>query len=1378
MVPSAVVVLDVLPLTVNGKLDRKALPAPEFTAGSGRGPTSVQEEILCQVFAQVLGLDHVGVDDSFFALGGHSLLAVSLVEQLRGRGVSVSVRALFQTPTPAGLAAVAAPDTVEIPPNRIPEGTERLTPEMLPLIDLDESELARIVAAVEGGAANIADVYPLAPLQEGLFFHHLLQADGGGADTYVVPRVLRFDSRARVDAFLAALQQVVNRHDIYRTAVLWEGLGEPVQVVTRRAVLPVTPVELAFQGADAVEQLRAAAGPSMDIGRAPLIDVHLAEEPGGDGWLALLRMHHLVQDHTTHDVLLDEMRAFMSGQEESLPEPLPFRNFVAQARLGVTREEHENYFAELLGDVEETTAPYGLVDVHGDGSGVVRSHLQVEDEAAERVRRIARSLGVSPASVFHLAWARVLATVSGRDDVVFGTVLFGRMNAGAGADRVPGLFINTLPVRVRVDATGVGRALEGVRDQLAELLVHEHAPLTLAQQASGIQGSSPLFTSLFNFRHSQRPDARPRTAEDTAPRGVRTVSVREVTNYPVTVSVDDLGSRFGLSVDAVGPVDGEAVCRLLHTCLDNLVTALENDLGGSLSAVDILDETEQNRILDDWNDTTTELPKAGVHTLVAEQARIRPDAVAVEAGDVRLTYQELNVRANQIAHALIAAGVSAGSLVGVCVERGPDAVAAILGVWKAGAGYVPLDAEYPADRLTSMLRDADVEVVVTQVDLADVIPGFGGRVVPLASVDVSLPSEDPAVTAGAGDVAYVMFTSGSTGLPKGVMVEHRSVVRLVWGQRYAGFSDRNTRLLMAPLVFDASTFELWGALVHGGRLVIAPAGAVGASELRSLIRDGGVSDLWLTASLFNTVVDEDPEALAGLERLLVGGEALSVPHVRDVQKAVPGLRVVNGYGPTETTTFACTYAIPEVPDDMTSVPIGAPIANTRAYALDGGLRPVPVGVAGELYVAGEGLARGYVRRPGLTSERFVACPFGRAGERMYRTGDVVRWSAEGRLEYLGRRDEQVKIRGFRIEPGEVQAVMAAHPAVGQAAVVVREDATGDKRLVAYVVPAGSESAAPESLVAEVRAFAAGRLPEYMVPSAVLVLDELPLTVNGKLDRRALPAPQYASGGGRGAVSLQEEILCQAFAQVLGLDQVGVDDDFFALGGHSLLATRLVSRVRAVLGEEVPLRTLFEVPTPAGLAARLGQEGLTRPTLEAGARPDRVPLSAAQRRLWFIDQLEGPSAAYNIPMGVRLTGSLDRAALEGALRDVLGRHEVLRTVFAVADGEPYQRILSVEEAAFELTVTEVGAEELAGVVAEAAEYAFDLSAEIPLRARLFTVGPDEHVLVVVMHHIASDGWSSAPLERDLTSAYAARCEGRVPEWVPLPVQYADYALWQR
>ncbi|WP_254407502.1 non-ribosomal peptide synthetase [Streptomyces sp. GMY02] len=1385
MVPSALVVLDELPLTVNGKLDRRALPAPESqVAGGGRGPVTVQEEILCTVFAEVLGLPQVGVDDNFFELGGHSLLAVRVVELLRARGIPVDVRSLFTAPTAAGLAASDGRAEVAVPENRIPDNALTIAPDMLPLVDLTRGEIDRIVARVPGGAGNVADVYPLAPLQEGILFHHLMGDSGDGTDVYVLPVLLGFDSRQRLDGFVDALQKVVDRHDILRTAVLWEGLREPVQVVVRRAAIPVESVDLPEGPDDEVTGRMLAACPgSMDIGRAPLIRVYTAADPVNGQWLALVQAHHLISDHTTLDVLLEEVRSFIEGREDTLPAPLPFRNFVAQARLRVAQEEHQRYFSTLLGDVTEPTAPFGLLDVRGDGTGVAESRRVMDAQLAQRLRDQSRRLGVSPATVLHVVWARVLAATAGRDDVVFGTVLFGRMAAGSGADRVLGLFINSLPVRVRTRGAQVMDTVRSVQNQLADLLVHEHAPLKLARQASGIKADTPLFTSLFNYRHSR--NAEPGT--DSSLDGIALLYAQERTNYPIGLNVDDTGDGFILTVQAAEPVSGESLCAMVHAAAEGVVTALETAPHQQISTVDVLDPAERHRVLVEWNETAREVPAATLPELFQAQAARTPDATAVVFEDVELSYAELNARANRLARLLIDRGVGPESLVAVMMHRSADLVVALLAVTKAGGAYLPIDPDYPAERISYVLSDARPLLVLTSTDLAS----------RLTSEELSrLAVDDPRTTIALDDLqdtdptdterhsallpahpAYVIYTSGSTGQPKGVAVTHQGLSSLAAVQAEEFAITAGSRVLQfASASFDAAIWEMVMALCNGACLVsAAPHDLLPGQALVRLVAERSVTHATLPPAALALL---EPDGLPSVTTLITAGEALSQ---NLVTQWADGRRLINAYGPTESTVCATTTD-PLSADEHNTPHIGTPIANTRVYVLDAALRPVPVGVAGELYIAGAGLARGYLDRPGLTAQRFVANPFGVRGERMYRTGDLAKWRPDGVLYFLGRTDDQVKVRGFRIEPGEIEAALLAHPSVAQSAVVVREDRPGDKRLVGYLVPARGNGGGDDNYasvdLAVLRARLGEVLPEYMVPSALVVLEALPLTANGKLDRKALPAPDLqVAGGGRGPSTLQEEILCTVFAKVLGLPQVGVDDNFFELGGHSLLAVQLSNRIRTDLGVEVAMRALFEAPTVAGLAQRLTDSGAARPALVAMTRPKAVPVSFAQQRLWFLGELEGPSATYNIPVALRLTGDLDVEALRMALGDVVARHEVLRTVFPTDEGTPYQQILP-PPSSFDLPVVEAEQEGLAETVAELAGHAFNLAAELPLRAWLLRVGPGECVLVMVLHHIAGDGWSMGPLARDLSVAYMARTAGRAPDWVPLAVQYADYTLWQR
>ncbi|MES2936878.1 MAG: amino acid adenylation domain-containing protein [Pseudomonadota bacterium] len=1311
MVPAHVVVQDAFALTPAGKIDRRALPAPEDVGATGQAnyeaPVGPVEEAIAAAWAKLLGLERIGRQDNFFELGGHSLMAVSLIAQLRKQGISTNVRAVFAANTLAELAASvdlrdSAQETVKVPANRIAPDAAAITPDMLPLVELTQAEIDAVVATVPGGAANVQDIYPLAPLQEGFLFHHMLVQQ---EDIYLHRTLLAFDRRENVDRFVGAFHTLIQRHDILRTGFAWEGLRHAVQVVWREAPLPVE--ELQAAGDDAEAWLRARPL-RMDVRAAPLLRCAVVHDAARGRWLLQMLCHHLISDAVSLRVLVEQIAAILAGQADQLPPSVPFRDYVAHARR-VPQAEHEAFFKEMLGDVEEPTTPFGLTDTRGDAA-LARTRRMLDPALSRRVRQLVRRHGVSAASLMHLAWAQVLARASGRpSDVVFGTVLLGRMKSGVGSERAMGPFINTLPIRVRLGSQSVRDSLQNVHRVLTELLVHEHAVLALAQRASALPPQAPLFTALMNHRHGARRDE-PQpgdTAEvgEGVDLGMELLESADRSNYPLVLMVDDFGDDFALNIQvSAGSVPPDAVCGYVERAIAQIVELLEREPDAQIGRVDALPLEERQRLLVEWNATEASYERElTAIQLIERQAARTPEALALVCGDARLSYDALNTRANRLAHALRARGVGPDDLVGLFMERGPDMVVALLAILKAGGAYLPLDPNYPEDRVRGMLEDARPRLVVTQASLRERLHGADTLSVDAeAAALAEQPTHDPQSGVGPDHLAYIIYTSGSTGRPKGVAVRHGGLSAFVaWIHQAFDREVLGNALAATSLNFDFSVFELFGPLACGGTVWLVPTNVLALAE-----------DAELRAAPI-TLLSAVPSAIAQLERagaippsvrvLASGGEALSAQLVEQVLRNTNVRQVVNMYGPSEDTV-ASTWT-PVERDTAGPIPIGRPVSNAQIYLLDAALQPVPTGVAAELYVAGDGLARGYLHRPELTAERFVPNPFGAPGTRMYRTGDLARWGADGRIEYLGRVDHQVKIRGFRIELGEIEAVLAAQPGVHEAIVLAREDSPGEKRLVAYVVPQPGQPLTAQAL----RAALGERLPEYMVPAHVVVQDAFALTPGGKIDRRALPAPEDADAitgqaNYEAPVGPVEEKIAAVWAQLLGLERVGRQDNFFELGGHSLMAVSMMSQLRRQ-GISTNVRSLFAAPTLAELAAgvtlrdpaqakardkaaapagrvaadakSIAPEMLPLVTLTqaeidgvvarvpggAANVQDIYPLAPLQEGLLFHHLLQPQDDIYLHAMLVEFTerGTLD--TFLHALRTAAARHDVLRTGFA-------------------------------------------------------------------------------------------------------------------
>ncbi|WND83244.1 non-ribosomal peptide synthase/polyketide synthase [Lysobacter capsici] len=1384
MVPSAFVPMAALPLTRNGKLDTDRLPAPDRDAVGAlayQAPQGEVESVIAEVWTQLFDLPRVGRHDHFFRLGGHSLMVVTLIERLAQRGLRLDVRSVFSAPVLCDLAALATE-----PAATFAQAGESSLPR------LTDADVRDALIKARGGVDDLEDAYPLSPLQQGMLFHHLRDE---GPDAYLIRTLLQFERGEDMAAFVAGLQSMVDRHDILRTSVHWQGLREPLQLVHRGARLPVEAVTPP-PGTTATQALMQASDPSrvrLDLTRPPLLRVWTAFDEASGTWLLAILNHHIVSDHVSLELVLAQVAAQMRADRADVVPAAPYREFIESVAAS-SEAAHAAYFSALLATVDEITAPFGVATVADGVIGASNGTRRVEAALAARLRDCAREAGVSAAAVFHLAWALALGAASGRSDVVFGTVLSGRLH-NASLAATPGVFINTLPMRVDLDAASALAALRALHEQLGALLEHEHASLALAQRCSGLGAGAAPFAALINYRHSAGllagiEDAGEGGEVDGA-FGMRLLVSDEHTHYPLALSVDDYGAGFALKVHCAKGIESEAALERIEHAVRVLVGALEAETSGATamapSALPTLSASERKRLTADWNATDHAYPCEVMHAGFERQVLERPQALAVLCGDERWSYQALNERANRIAHRLLADGVQAGDRVGILLERGPWMVAAVLAVAKAGAAYVPLDPAHPVQRLRETLEDCAPRRVLSQRSLSQ---HEGLSSVAVLCVDEAERWSDQPVwnpsSQGIGvdaqALAYVIYTSGSTGRPKGVMVKHAAAANLfAWVESTFAMGPSDRVLFTTSLSFDLSVYDLFGVLWSGGSVHVARSEDVrDPARLIELLRSG--ITFWDSApAVFAGLVGSLTEEVSRDLRLaFFSGDWIGLELPDAVRRAFPRCEVVALGGATEATVWSNYHRIDRVEPHWKSIPYGRPIWNARYYVLDARGEPSPVGVPGDLYIAGDCLAEGYWNRDELTAERFVPDPFV-SGERMYKTGDRARYWADGTMEFLGRSDFQVKIRGYRIELGEIESALQACAGVRDAVVVARGEAGSERILVAYWQGDAIE-------VSTLRSQLQSRLPEYMLPSAYVHVDQWPLTPNGKLDRAALPAPEgdaHARQAYEAPEGEVEQALSQVWTELLGVERVGRHDHFFALGGHSLLAVRLQARVHERLGVELPLREVFAEPTLAGQARRVqAGAGSGLPAIAPASREDRLPLSWSQQRLWFLDRLDAAAgAAYHVAAGLRLHGALDESALERALARIVERHEALRTRFEDVEGEPEQRIepaagFALRRVDLSTLPTQSRETALEAQMREEAQSRFDLSRGPLIRGRLLRLDSDEHVLLVTQHHIVSDGWSLGVLVEELRALYAAFAQSLDDPLPPLPVQYADYALWQR
>jgi amino acid adenylation domain-containing protein len=1415
MVPSAFVVLEALPLTPNGKVDRRALRAPEKRPEleeSFVAPRTPIEEMLASIWGNFLSIDSaVGVQDNFFNLGGHSLLATQVISRVRDTfGVELPLRSLFEAPTIAEFSTKLE--------NSLKNGE---SVEALPLVPISRSE-----------------PIPLSFAQAMLWFLDQLQPESA---FYNIPLALRLSGQLNIAALERAINEIIQRHEALRTQFAPKE-GQPIQIIASTINWELQVVNLLHlaesdREIEAQQLANAEANQPFNLEREPLLRgtvLQLAETE----YVLLLTMHHIISDGWSLGVFVKELTelytAFCSGKSPSLPElPIQYADFTIWQRQWLSGEILEtqlNYWKQQLLNAPAllelpTDRPRRVVQTF---RGAHKS-FAISQELSLALVTYSKRTGVTLFMLLVAAFQTLLYRYTGQDDIVVGTPVANRNRQEI--ERLIGFFVNTLVLRTDLsDNPTFEQLLNRVREVALQAYAHQDLPfeqLVKALHPTRDLSYTPLFQVMFGLDDALVP----------------TVELPKLTvsSYPVEIGTAKFDLTLSMENTASGLIgeweyntdlfDEETIARMaghFQTLLEGIVA---NPIQ-SISELPLLTETERHQLLVEWNNTEAEYPfDKCIHQLFEAQVERSPDAVAVVFKGEQLTYQELNAKANQLAHYLRSLGVKPEVLVGICVERSLEMVIGLLGILKAGGAYVPLDPAYPSERLAFMLEDSAVPVLLTQQRLVDRLPQHKAQLVYLDTqweAIAQYSEENIACDVESENLAYVIYTSGSTGKPKGVTIQHQSLVNYTTAvsleyeiekgdseaskERLRSMVEEHSAdriLQFASISFDASAEEIYPCLTSGATLVLRTDSMLDSFDgfLKKCIT-WNLTVLSLPTAYWHELTarlsQENLVFPLSLRLVIIGGEKALTERWKTWQKCVgKQVRLVNTYGPTEATIVATIYDLSKTDPTSTQLPIGRPISNVQTYILDRYFQPVPIGVPGELYIGGNGIARGYLNNPDLTQEKFTPNPFSKdPNSRLYKTGDLARFLPDGNIEILGRIDNQVKIRGFRIELGEVEEAITQHPAVRETAVMAREDTPGNKRLVAYVVPKGKavqETVLPK--VNELRSFLKTKLPDYMVPGAFVFLSAMPLTPNGKIDRRTLPAPDSSlrelENNFVAPSTPTEETLAAIWAEVLGLQKVGIHDNFFELGGHSLLATSVISRIREAFKIELPLCHLFVAPTVASLSQvieTVRQAGFIEqfsssmaldilPPLVPTARDTHIPLSRAQEYIWYVQQLNPDSCICNNGVSLRFNGSLSPEVLEKSINEIIRRHEILRTTFTVKVGQPVQviapslilplKIVDLQD--LPAAEREACAQRL---VAEEFQHHFDLANGSLIKTTLLRLAPLEYWLLIPMHHIITDAWSIGIFFQELETLYNAFSNGLSSPLPEVPLQYADFTLWER